>query len=411
MTDRTLKKSAHIAAESSYGVDPDADGSDYAWIPAYSIGEVPAGTTQLETNYMTNRGMPTASIAGPDGGQVEIVVPPIGLPTEAGDGVSASAGADDWYDDFWENHVSDTPLEKNGEGIASANTTDITFDAVPTNISSQSLIAVYDGTGFPSRSQWTQVQSGSGAGPYTVEPDFDTAPTAAGITYGSRAYRWMPTSLSGAGLPTGGSSRAIYIQDDQIGGYSCLGGRIVQRTITGEAGGRWEDRCTWAFDSITEDSSAKSSLSQIASPAPAVTPLIITLSPVWFGGTAYVTRRIEINFNIEAAPVSATSGANGRSGYDILACNPTVVIETDATDAIRNLHRGPTSGQLLVQLGGGVFGTVLNTCCFFAHRAQVMEAARVDDSGRARHRITFKVIDEGAFASTNMSVVWAFARA
>lgn len=415
---RTVKKSAYIRVETTYGTDPDNDGSDYVWVPAFSIGEIPSGVEQLETNYMTNRGLPTAPIAGPDGGQVEMVVPVIGLPTEAGDGVSAGAGADDWYDDFWENHVDDTPTEREGEAVLSANTTDITYDAAATNLAAQDLIAVYDAAAAPAalgRAQWTQIQSGAGAGPWVVEPDFAVAPTSSAVAYAARQYIWTP-GFSGTGLPTGGSSRSLFIRDDhnQIGGYVCTGGRIISRSIVAEAGQRWEDRVTWGFDAIVEDSSDKASIDS-AGVGPSVTPLICTLSPVWFGGTQYATRRVEINFNIEAQPIAATSGTNGRSGWDILACNPTVTIEPLATDAIRDLKRDITQGQLLIQLGAGVFNQggsgVLNTCCFFAHRAVVMEAERTDDGGRARQTVTFKCIDAGAFSGSTMNRFWMFARA
>src|SRR5688572_22799047 len=100
MPGRTLKKSAWIAAQSALNSDPSTNGSGYLWVPTFSIGEVPSGTAQLVTDYQTGRDQGTLPVPGADGGSIEIVTPVIGLPTEAGDGVSAGAGADDWYDDI-----------------------------------------------------------------------------------------------------------------------------------------------------------------------------------------------------------------------------------------------------------------------------------------------------------------------
>lgn len=414
---RSAQKAAFIRVESTYATDPDNDGSDYTWMPTFSIGEIPNGLTQLETNYMTGRGTPTAPIVGPDGGSIEIVTPVIGLGTAGEDGESASQQTDDWYDDCWENHVTDTATEREGEAVLSATGSTITFDASVTDLTTRDLIAVYDSSSaaLAVRSQICQLASGSGAGPWTVAPTFtnnlSSSPTAASVAYGGRHYIWSPTIV-------GGNSRALVIRDsdvgssDDVGTYLCLGGRITSRSIVGEAGGRWEDRMTWSFDSITEDASDKSSLPSVGI-APSVTPTVCMLSPVWFNGTAYSTRRIEINFNIESPAIAATAGANGRSGWDIVACNPTVTIEPLATDDLRELKRDITTGQLLVQIGAGILDSgaeYINCCAFHAQSAYVMEADRNDEGGRSRQSVTFKVVEPGIFSGSTFGRFWQFVR-
>ena len=403
---RSAKKAGWIAAQSALNTDPSTNGSGYLWVPTYSIGEVPSGITQLETNFMTGRDQGTLPLVGPGGGSIEIVTPAIGLPTEAGDGVSASAGADDWYDDINENMVSDTPTEREGENVASAAASTITFDAAATDLTTNDLIAVYDAssTALAARSQWALLVSGSGAGPWTIAPSWTNTPTAAAIAYASRQYIWTTTTQ-------GGSHRAWVIQDDDVDAgnstyYRCLDGRLSARSIVFEAGQRIEDRQTWMFDSIVEDRANKTNL-----PTPGVGPAISALvglySCVWFNGTEYATRSVTINFNLETQPVASTCGANGRAGFNILRAHPTVTIEPEATDAIRDLYRTVGSGRLLVQLGAGVFGTVINSCAFHAENAYVMTADRNDEGGRARQSVSFKVCDPGSTTAR----FWQFARA
>lgn len=402
---RTLFKAGWIAPQSALNTDPSTNGSGYLWVPAYSIGEVPSGTAQLTTDYFTGRDQGTLPVPGADGGAIEVVTPVIGLPTEAGDGVSSGAGADDWNDCINENHVTDSPTEREGENVLSSGAAEITFDAAATNLVPGDLIAVYDAAALPGRTQWALLVSGTGAGPYVTAPAWEEEPTAAAIAYAARQYVWTTSTL-------GGSHQAWTLMDSNVDGgnttyYRCLDGRLQSRSIVFDAGQRIEDRQTWMFDSIVEDRANKTNL-PTPGVSPAVSPLVGLYSGVWFNGTAYATKRVSIDFNIEMNQVDATSGPNGRAGFEILKCQPTITIEPEATDALRDLKRGmSTSGPLLVQLGAGVFGTVLNTCAFHAASAYVMEAARTDDGGRARQTVTFKVCDPG---STTFRY-WQFARA
>ncbi len=402
---REGQKSAWIATQSTLNSDPSTNGSGYVWMPTYSIGQVPSGTQQLETNFFTGRDQGTAPIAGPDGGSIEIVTPAIGLPVEGGDGTSTSdATNDDWYNHVNENHTTDTQTDREGENVLSSTGTGITFDAAATNLVPGDLICVYDSAAIAGRSQWAVLVSGTGAGPYVTAPAWESNPTAAAVAYAARQHVWTTTT-------TGGSHRAMVIQDSNVDGgnntyYRCLDGRLQSRSIVYEAGQRIEDRQTWMFDSIVEDRANKSSL-PTPGVAPSVTPLVGLYSGVWFNGTAYATKRVSIDFNIEMQPVEATSGANGRAGFTILRCQPTVTIEPESTDDLRDLKRSVGTGRLLVQLGAGVFGTVVNSCAFHAGNAYVMEAERTADGQRARSTVTFKVIDP---ASTTARY-WQFARA
>lgn len=411
---RTRKKAAYIAAESSYGSDPSSNGSGYAWIPALSLPEIPMGKELLETNYFTGRPYKTTPQLGREGGTFDMSIPIIGLADFATDGESPSATADDWFDNILESIFGDSPTEPTGETVNSSSASTVTFDAVATDVVEQDLIAVRSSSILSTQSQVRLLSDGTSDPTWTVVPNFATSPSAS-VAYAVREYIQTETN-------TGGSSQSIVITDgggivgssfdsDIVGAYVFTGCRPTAFSITAEAGQRYTASLSIGFHDITEDSTNKTSLPE-AGTAPATTPLVAILGAAYFNGTAYPTRRVEIDFGIQAAQIDATGSAEGRSGWDILEMHPVIRIEPLATDAIRELLRsGPTTGRLLVQLGAGWVGSgVCNGCVFHAELASPRAVERTDDNGRARQMVEFHVEDPGEWTSGTLGRVFQFGR-
>lgn len=397
---RTRKSALYIANESTYGTDPSANGSGYTYVPVLGqMGMLKDGKQLLETNYHTRRNFPTAPEVGADGWSFDFEVPLIGLTTAAGDG--AAPGADDWADTLHE-HVFAESVDVSGEGVGSGSTTSsLVLDTDIYNV--QQLVPVYEAsvpTAAP-RTQWMLLAADAGTGTYgTITPTQDQAPTTAAVAYGTKTYQ--PSD-------TGGASVAfVYCQDDVV--YTLLGGRCTSAVIVAENGQIVRVKYSFSGDSKTEDTSGKSALPAIAAfTQPACKAL---LSPVWFNGTKYATRMIEVDLGIAAAVQEATAATNGRGDYESIELKPKVTIEPIFTNAIQNLKRTPTRGRLLIQFGGGVLSSgQLNTCAIHCEQAAVTEADPKDDQGRIRNAVVFQVTDAVEFSTGVAARFFQFVRA
>lgn len=398
---RTRKRALFVDTETTYGSDPSANGSGYAAVPCFSIGDLTDGKEQLETAYHTGTVYDTAPETGKDGGSFDFETPVIGLETAAGDGTDASTVTDDWEDALLL-HTYGNQTTTSGEGLLSvASATAVTLDADAYNV--QNLFPVYE-AGVPAagaRSQWNLVTVDPADNSYTIAPGFAENPTGAGVAYGSKIYR--PDD-------DGGDPLSFAYQDDELI-YRCSGARVTSHSITWAAGQMLRSRWSVRFDNKTEEASTKTSL-PTALAAPAITPLKGLLSPVWFNGTLYATSRVEINFNLETSEEMSTAATNGRAGDELIKAQPTIVIEPLRTDAILNLKRNVTKGRLLIQLGGGVLsGGVLNTMCFHAEEAYVSDVSPADENGRTRQQVTLTVSEKKEFSAGVSSLIWQLARA
>jgi len=396
----TRKTAGWVAAESTYGTDPSSGGSGYKAIPA--LGPFPRAVDMkapLATEYSTGYQYPTAPIAGRDGWMFEgAEVPLIGMATAAGDGLAASSVSDDWADILLQS-IFGTQYTTTGEGVASTGNTNLTLDSPYGGpVAVQDLIPVFEAA-LPSssavRSQWALATVDNTGGSYTIAPQWTSNPTTAAVAYGSKIYR--PNDA-------GGSTLAFCLLDDDLV-YRCLGGRITSASIVGEIGQITRLRFSAMGDTKTEDASAKTAL-PVGLAAPVTTPIKTLLSPLWFNGTQYATRRFELNFNLAVAEVGSSAATNGRATIQSVTMRPTLTVEFLRTDAIQNFRRNATSGRVLLQLGSGVVsGGILNGMCAHFEEANAREISNIDADGVARHQVVFEATDRVAFSGTTISNV------
>jgi hypothetical protein len=381
---RTRKSALFVAAESTYGTDPSSSGAAYAYVPTFGqMGMLKDQKQLLETNYYTARNFPTPAIVGADGWAFDCEIPMNGLATAAGDG--SAPAADDWFDIILQ-HVHGSQTSVSGEGVGTGSTTSsLVLDTDIYNV--QQLVPVFEAsvpTGAP-RTQWALITVDAGTGTYTVAPTMTQAPSTSAVAYGTKTYQFDDD---------GGSSLAFVYRQDDVD-YTLLGGRCTAASIIAENGQIVRMRLSFAGDTKTQE--AKGSLPAITAYSRTLKTL---LSPVWFNGTQYATRKIEIDLGITSAVQESTQAVNGRANYELIRAAPTVMIEPIFTNAIQDLKRNNTTGRLLVQFGAGVLASgVLNAMAFHAEQAVVMEADPVDDQGRIRSALKFQVTDPVEFSS------------
>lgn len=372
MADRTRKRALWLATESTYGTEPDSDGSDYVGVPCFEIGDLSDERDHLETNYQNGENYPTAMLPGRDGWSLTFVTPWIGLPTAAGDGSTPSV--DDWLDKLLD-HIFGSTTSFGGEGVATAADAAVTLDSDIYNAGD--FLALYEAT--PGYTQWRPISGATGAD-YTVDPGLTVNLTGAAVAYGALHYR---------PVDAGGNSLALVYQDDSLE-YTLLGGRVTSARLTADVGQLVRFEISMSGDSYS--ATTKASLPSAVS-APAITPLKLLRSQAMFDGTVYDTRRMAVDFGVNATPEDATAAANGRQDYDNIDMQPTFEIEPLRTDALRQLRRSLSSGRILLQFGAGQFASsTLNTTAVFASSVQMTDYSQSDDSGRARNSVTFKAV-------------------
>ena len=403
---RTRRSALYVAAESTYGTDPDSDGSSYTFVPTLgTIGLLKDGRELLETKYFLGRNFPTTPIQGRDGWSLDFEVPITGLSVRAGEGTNASTVAADYLDVLFA-HMFTAVTTTIGTGVATNTTTAITTDA--DSFIAQDLIPLFE-TNNPAaatqRTSWELVTVRVGASSYTITNWADHVNfTAAGTIFGTKMYQ--PSDAGGASLAF------AYVQDDLV--YTLLGGRITSAVITGEVGQLIKMKISASGDTKIDDTTAKTGnlISGSGAVVPNRSPCVTLRSPVRFGTTTYPTRKIEIDLGLVTAVQESSGAANGRANYESISVNPKITIEPLYSDANLNLKRDVTTGRLLVQMGSGVLsGTIANTAAIHAEVANVMEADATDDQGRLRQQIVFQVVDGGIFTGSTVSRHFQFVRA
>lgn len=387
---KTRSRMLHVMAEATYGVDPSATGSAYLHVPAMSVGDLQDGKAILETNYNNGENWPTAGVAGPDGWSFDFEVPLIGMATAAGNGTNASTVTADWLDTL-KLHLMGSL--RTIAGLTLTATTVSTLTGASNPWIAQDIVAVFLST-VPTNAPRSQIALvTNAASPYSIAPSMVQSPGAS-VAYGSKMYR--ATSDGGASLAF------VYTEDDLM--YLCLGGRITGYVESADSRGIWKAKVTVSGDSKTlTNTGVKTSLPAAA--APATTPLICTLSPVFFNGSALETKSISIDYGVNAAPYLVTGAANGRGDFLNIALAPKVSVEPLRTDANLLLKRNGTTGRLMIQQGAGIFAaSSLNLGAFHAESVQAQEVNYSDDAGRARQKIDFTVVNPGNFSAGVQSV-------
>lgn len=383
----TENKSLWVAVESSYSVDPDSDGSDYVWVPAEDVSFLKSSKKPIPTQYATGRPWPTPALEGPDGGEITFKVPLIGLITSPAAGASPSATLT--YLEIFLRHIMGGVRTLPGVAVTAG--TSGTFSAATDPYNAQDLVPVYE-AGVPSdsaRTQWAPILSQSGAGPYvyTVEPDFETAPSNAAIVRGTRLFTFDGD---------GGDTLAFYAQDDDET-FTLLGCRITSASISDEPQMRAMMSVTVQYDQRVAGS--KASIPD-ASNGPAIAEIVGVNAPVFFNGSQIDTAKTTFDFGIQASAIKSRAGTNGRSGHDVVHLRPKITINPIGGSTYEDLMHDVTEGECLLQYGAGVLASsVLNTIAIYFPLAQVMEASRSDDDGRRRVDLTIELKDEVMFSA------------
>jgi hypothetical protein len=402
---RTKKRALWLATETTYGQDASVNGSGYRWVPTRQLGLLVDGRAPIRTDYFTGRNFPTAPIQGPDGASFDFRMPIWGLAAAAGDG--AAVGAADVLDQILL-HILATQVDVVGEGLdTGSGSSTLELDAAAGAL--QGLVPVFEAD-VPSaanggaRTQWAKIISAAAPPTYGIAPNWTQNPSTSAVAYGRKQYR--PADGGGATLDF------VYQLDDKY--YTLLGARCTRAVLEWTAaGGMIELATSWRCDSKTEETATKTALPAVGA-APPATPIRATLSPFFFGGTKYPVGKCSIDLGVTAAIREATEGANGRGEDESISVLPRITVNPLRDDAFTALKRaGSSPNRLLVQLGAGVLsGGVLNTMCFEAEYAGLMEDPLEDDSGRMRQSLVFEVFDKVVFdGSTLVDPVFQLARA
>jgi hypothetical protein len=389
-----------IDQESTFGTDPDTDGSDYLAVPVDGVPTFPTGgAASLEQELGINRNRITSDVAGPDGGEFSFSVSMIGLAAAAGNG--SSPGADDWLD-YLLNSFLGTKATFAGDDVTAATSSDVSI--TDDTLSAEDVFLTV-ATGATA-GQWRHTTSSSSA--YAINRNWDTTPTAgppADIVYGAKIY--------GNAEADGSSLAAAWQIDDKI--YEYLGCRVTAFSIQGEAGGKITANVTMRFDRVAsrdaaaESPARKGSLPTIDGFDPA--PTVAQLSSVAWNGSAVAVKSFGIEFNIDAQDNMSTAGTNGRSDIEVLSVNPTITINPAFDQTFETNFDAKTQGTIEIQMGKGLLsGSVVNSCFFYAQAAQITEVRTAPDGNKHRQEITIKVIDAGIRSGTDVYKYFRFAR-
>lgn len=385
--------SAYALAESTFGSDPDSDGSSY--LVGSIIGNpLPSDEYQLaETNYATGRNRDTAAVPAVDLASIPLEMPMVGLSAAATD-ASPTPTAVDFVDTIVTSALGASATVV-GDGLAAGGTTTtVVVDNDVRNV--EDLIL----TQFATNSQWRNITAESG-GPvtYTVTPAMSGAPDAALDVFGYRY--WLQTDNGG---PT-----FSYFSSVGGTGWRLSGCKPTSLKFILEAGKPGRISTTIRADSLTQDS-GKSSL-----PAASLltTPMIIgKLGSVYWGTTSTPISKLEIDFRLNTVDVMDLTQTNGRGDIIVTRQKPRITIFPADSTALSTDFRAGTERSLLIQMGNGLLSAArVNTWCFFAQTAQIKSNKIVSDGGYLRRQLVIDVTDAGIRTGTTAYRYWTLARA
>lgn len=380
----------YLAPESTFGADPDSDGSDY--LAAQIMGR-PMFSRDLvvaASNYASGRNRETTHLIGPDGAILSADFAAISLSAASTDGVAPPTK--DWLD-YLLDAAFGTAGSVTGEGMAGGgSTTSLVLDADALDVEDLACV------NFSNRSEWRNVTVDSGAPTYTIAPALSGSYDASRDMLGHRYWRYTDTA---------GATCAIYTV---IGGtgYTLLGGRPAVKISMRAGEESIKVATSWKFDSVTRGSKASiPAISRFTN-----TPVRPVLSPVLWGSTTLAAKVVEIDFGATPTDIGSTAGTNGRASIDNLSARPTITIEPAFSTDLEDDWTAGTERTLMIQLGSGaISGGRANTLAFFAQSAQIVSAEHSDDGGYLRHKITLRVMDGGIRTGTTAYRYWTLARA
>lgn len=378
----------YLAAESTYGVDPDSDGSDYLPIRFDGLADPVDATEIEEIGNASGRNEPAELQVTRSGAKLSLTIPLYGYAAGSGDGDAAPTA--DVLDLLLANVCGTALQATGGEGVNSGSgASTLVLDASVTGLVVGTLVPVYLGASdTPIRTHWRRIGNAASAPTYSVVPDWSSTPTTAAIMYGVRGYG----QANNLQTPTTGLA-AIVNRGGTL--HRLLGGRITSMSFDLTAGKVARMSVGLSFDSYEEGATAAS--------LPAITTypsaIIQTLAPCYWGATQVPYKSIKIDMRPKVVEVQSAAGTNGRGGMEVVEIDPMITIDPAwAPSTWNSAFQAGTAAELLVQIGGGYTSSGRpNAMCFHGRRAQINAAPTiVDDGGYLRNAVSMAVLGSGS---------------
>jgi hypothetical protein len=377
----------YLAAESTYGVDPDSDGSDYLPIRFDGVADPVDATEIEEVGNASGRNEPAELQVTRSGAKLSLTIPLYGYAAGSGDGDAAPTA--DVLDLLLANVCGTALQATGGEGVNSGSAAStLVLDASIAGLVVGTLVPVYLGASdTPVRTHWRRIGNAASAPTYSVVPDWSSTPTTAAIMYGVRGYG-QANNLQTATV----GLAAIVNRGGTL--HRLLGGRITSMSLDLTAGKVARMSVGLSFDSYEEGATAAS--------LPAITtypsPIIQTLAPCYWGATQVPYKSIKIDMRPKVVEVQSAAGTNGRGQMEVVEIDPLVTIDPAwAPSTWNSAFQAGQSAELLVQIGGGYTASGRpNTMAFHARRAQINTAPTiVDDGGYLRNAVSMVALGSG----------------
>ncbi len=378
----------YLAAESTFGVDPDSDGSDYLPIRFDGVADPVDATEIEEIGNASGRNEPAELQVTRSGAKLSLTIPLFGYAAGSGDGDAAPTA--DVLDLLLANVCGAALQATGGEGVNSGSgASTLVLDASVTGLVVGTLVPVYLGASdTPVRTHWRRIGNAASAPTYSVVPDWSSTPTTSAIMYGVRGYG-QANSLQTATV----GIAAIVNRGGTL--HRLLGGRITSMSFDLTAGKVARMSVGLSFDSYEEGATAAS--------LPAITtypsPIIQTLAPCYWGSTEVRYKSIKIDMRPKVVEVQSAAGTNGRGGMEVVEIDPMITIDPAwAPSTWNSAFQAGTAAELLVQIGGGYTASGRpNTMAFHARRAQINTAPTiVDDGGYLRNSVSMVALGSGS---------------
>lgn len=378
----------YLAAESTYGVDPDSDGSDYLPIRFDGLADPVDATEIEEIGNASGRNEPAELQVTRSGAKLSLTIPLYGYAAGSGDGDAAPTA--DVLDLLLANVCGTALQATGGEGVNSGSgASTLVLDASVTGLVVGTLVPVYLGASdTPIRTHWRRIGNAASAPTYSVVPDWSSTPTTSAIMYGVRGYG-QANNLQTATV----GLAAIVNRGGTL--HRLLGGRITSWSFDLTTGKVARMSVGLNFDSYEEGATAAS--------LPAITtypsPIIQTLAPCYWGSTEVRYKSIKIDMRPKVVEVQSAAGTNGRGGMEVVEIDPMITIDPAwAPSTWNSAFQAGTASELLVQIGGGYTASGRpNTMAFHARRAQINTAPTiVDDGGYLRNAVSMVALGSGS---------------
>lgn len=373
------ERSVHIAPEAEFSTDPGEGAFD--WVPATGIGDIQDEKAPIKVDYFTNSPWQSGFIPGPDGGQLELTVPRIGLADAAEAG--GSPGALDWSDQL-DRVVLGEPTDVDGVSITSLAGTALDLGADVRDVGDMACLVEGGLPAGAPRAVFAPIVTDNSDGTYVLGFDPGVPFTGAAASFGYKRYSPV--------FPISRSFALVY-RFDRDKEWTLLGCTIIGYTETIDQRGAIMRRVRIAYDRAV--TSTKTLTTGVGA---AVTPIVGVQCLVMLDGTVVASKKTTIDLAPDTVQVASHGGLHGRAANRVLGLAPKITIEPEWQSGLRTARRGAESRSVLVQLGGGdvaVTGGALNTGVWYAPRMAVVEESPSADGKLQRQTVTFEM-DRGA---------------